>query len=313
MNIWVDDLIFRLNPHGGIARLWRELAPQLKHTLTDCAFDTERRPDLFISTYYMRAPAGAKSLVLVYDMIMERYPLLGRDNPDAIAKRAAIQNATAVVAISEWVAADVERHCNRSAAVAYCGGEERFQRALPNEVNAFQQKYGIDRPYVMMVGKRGLYKNARVLYQAWHGFVAAEGHLVLAVGGEPPSSDDRQFAAQHAWMQLDLPDSDLAAAYSGATALVYPSYYEGFGLPVLEAMTCGCPVVCGDGGSFTEITGDAAFVCDVTRPQSVAQALNATLVPSTRFHRVHTGMKRAKTFTWARMAEQIAEVVRTVA
>lgn len=313
MNIWVDDRIFQLNPHGGIARLWREIALQLKRALPDCTFDTHRHPDLFISTYYGRAPAGAKSLVLVYDMIMERYPLLGRDNPDAIAKRAAIEHATAVVAISEWVAADVQRFCKRSAAVAYCGGGERFQRALPNEVSAFQQKYGIDRPYVLLVGKRGLYKNARTLYQAWRGFVAAEGHLVLAVGGEPPSADDWQFAAQHAWVQLNLPDGDLAAAYSGATALVYPSYYEGFGLPVLEAMTCGCPVVCGDGGSLAEVIGDAAFSCDVTRPQSVALALNAALDPSTRFHKVHAGMKRARTFTWQRMAEQIAEVVRTVA
>jgi glycosyltransferase involved in cell wall biosynthesis len=137
--------------------------------------------------------------------------------------------------------------------------------------------------------------------------------MVVVVGGEPPSADDLSFAQQHAWVQLHTQDRELAAAYSGATALVYPSFYEGFGLPVLEAMTCGCPVVCGQGGSIPEVIGNAAFSCDVTRPQSIAAALNETLNPSIRFHKVHAGMKRAREFTWARMAEQVAEVVRQVA
>lgn len=315
MNIWIDDYIFQAQRNGGISRLWKHLAPALQQALPEHTFDPDSPPDLFISTYYRRAPLGVKSLVVCYDFIAERYDPIGWDHPDAVAKRAAVAGADAVVAISEWTAKDAKRFTRKPVTVAYPGGSEDFQRALPDAVNAFQQRYGILEPYILMVGNRGLYKNGRVVRSALRFWSGALGHRVVVVGGEPlrepelPADDLRDR-----WLRLDgLSDTDLAAAYSGATALVYPSLYEGFGLPVLEAMRCGCPVVCGRGGALVEVGSDAPFYCEPLLPKSMAAALEMTLNPSERLKHVMAGYEQAKRFTWATMASAVAGAIRSVA
>lgn len=314
MNIHIDDHIFRLQQQGGISRLWRSLMPELAGALPDATFDADRPADLFISTYYRPAPRGVKSVVLLYDAIHERLPSVGRNHPDAMDKRAAIQEASAVIAISQSVADDCQRYFGRAAAVAYCGGSEYFTRALPSEVDAFQRRHGILHPYVLMVGRRGGYKNGQSLYQAWGLWQGAANHLVLCVGGEDSTPADAAFdrALPQRRRRLALDDATLAAAYSGATALVYPSLYEGFGLPLLEALACCCPVVIGADGAGPEVAGEAGVYCDPLRPLSLAQALNQTLDPSLRLERAMAGYQQAKQFTWAKMARSVAEVIRTV-
>lgn len=305
VNIWTDSEIFRLQKQGGISRVWRELLCELEHGMPDATFNPNQRPDVFLSSYYARAPLGVPSVVVAWDFIAERSPLIGAQHVDAVAKRTAIGEAAAVVAISEWVAADCLRYTGKRATVAYCGGGERFTRALPDEVTEFQKRHNILQPYVLLVGKRGLYKNGRALEQAWRFFQAYQQHMVVVVGGE------QEHRPQ--WNRLELSDADLACAYSGATALVYPSIYEGFGLPVLEALACGCPVVCGNGGSLTEVHGGHAFICDPLIPRSLASALDAALDPSARLHTALAGMQHARQFTWKRFAAGVADAIRSVA
>ena len=166
MNIWIDDTIYRLQSHGGISQLWRKLTPALQAALPEATFDTRVTPDVFLSTYYQSAPEGVQSVVVVYDFLHERYPTIGAQHPDAVIKRAAIERADAVTAISQYVADDCQRFMHKTANVAYCGGSE-YQRALPSEVDAFRAKYNLHKPYVLTVGRRGLYKNINALYQAW--------------------------------------------------------------------------------------------------------------------------------------------------
>jgi alpha-1,3-rhamnosyl/mannosyltransferase len=97
---------------------------------------------------------------------------------------------------------------------------------------------------------------------------------------------------------------DLVALYSGARALVYPSLYEGFGMPVLEAMACGCPVIATDGSSLPEVAGDAALLVDLDDPQALGLALAAvTADPDARDRLVAAGHVRAGHFTWRATAE----------
>lgn len=314
MNIWIDDQIYHLQAHGGISQLWRKLTPALQAALPDAAFDQQQAPDVFLSTYYQPAPDGVKSVVLVYDFIHECYPGLGANHPDALQKRAAIGAASEVVSISAYVARDCQRFTGRESTVAYCGGGE-YKRATPAAVEAFCQRYQLRKPYVLTVGRRGLYKNIQAFYQAWGLWGRASHFDVLTIGGEDMLPADQWFDRRYPSTRraLRLSEAELQAAYSGAYALVYPSLYEGFGLPVAEALACGCPVITTRGGSLPEIGGSCVLYADAHRPATIASALDALSDVNTRYPLTLGGYEQARGFTWEQMGRDMAEVIRSVA
>lgn len=303
MTILIDDAIFRLQAHGGISTLWRKLLPYLQPLLQDIEC-----PTTYLSTYYAVPPASLRSISVVYDCIAEHYPAIGAQHPDATKKRAAIAAADGVVTISEWTATDVRGLTDKPVFVAHCGTD--IQRASPAQVAAFKARYGIEKPYVLIVGRRGLYKNVGVIYQAWRFFNAQDNYQVLAIGGEDRTIADNQFAQQYHWQHAHLDDSDLASAYTGAAMVVYPSLFEGFGLPVLEAMACGTPVVCGERSAIPEFAEDSPYYANVFLPLSVADAMNQALQPD--FERQQTAMHRAQLYTWERMAQHMSQAIKDI-
>lgn len=301
-NIVIDDAIYTMQSSGGISTLWRALTPALKEALPEFTFDSTKPADIWLSTYYQPAPEGAKSIVMVYDFIHERYPGLSRFSQDSQWKHAALARADAVIAISQWTAADAKIYAPDTATdVAYPA--TTLHRASHDEVQAFKAKYGLPDSYVLIAGRRDLYKNVSTYWQAVS--LIQQSPFTLCIGGETMASSPSQ-------RQLRLPDSELAAAYTGALCLVYPSLYEGFGLPVLEAYACGCPVICGSGGALAEING-AALVVDVTRPREIAQALATMSDPGVRIDYILKGYEVARRFGWPQMAERVAAVIRSVA
>ena len=109
-------------------------------------------------------------------------------------------------------------------------------------------------------------------------------------------------------------DETLACLYSGALSFVYPSLYEGFGLPILEAMACGCPVICSDVASMPEVAGDAAIRIDPASPDDLAAAINLlTGDQNTRQCLIARGFARAADFTWKRTAEKTLGVFQKIA
>ncbi|MEK7518706.1 MAG: glycosyltransferase family 1 protein, partial [Patescibacteria group bacterium] len=105
-----------------------------------------------------------------------------------------------------------------------------------------------------------------------------------------------------------VPQNDLVALYSGAEALVYASLYEGFGLPILEAMQAGCPVATSNISSMPEVAGDAAVLVDPREPQDIAKGIEKVL--SNRESWIKKGFARAKEFSWERTAKRTLEVYR---
>jgi glycosyltransferase involved in cell wall biosynthesis len=314
VKIQIDGAIFGLQAQGGISRLWRQLIPPLRAALPEVEW-VQAEPDLFISTYYRPAPTGARSLVMIYDWIAERYPAIGASHPDAVAKRLAVKEAAGLVAISARVSDDTVRYANRSALVAECGGSEHCKRVVGSGVEHFRTARNLGtNPYLLTVGNRGLYKNVQSLYQAWQFFPPTEEPILLVqVGGEADLPQDRAFdrAFPGIRRKLTLSDADLSAAYSGAVALVYPSLFEGFGLPVVEAMSCGCVVIGGE--TMTEIANGALIYTDVTRPQMIATAVQAAFDPATAIHCAMEGYERAARYTWTSMAAKVAAEIRRIA
>jgi glycosyltransferase involved in cell wall biosynthesis len=110
-----------------------------------------------------------------------------------------------------------------------------------------------------------------------------------------------------------ISDEDLPVLYSAATAFVFPSLYEGFGLPPLEAMACGTPVLCSNASSLPEVVGDAALLFDPEEPEAIAEALRTTAKDAALRERLRVeGLRRAAEFSWDRAARETVEVYRRV-
>src|ERR1700733_1860169 len=153
------------------------------------------------------------------------------------------------------------------------GVETRFQPADPEVVQKTKTKFGLSAPYILSVGSLEPRKNLQMLLKAWKSgsfdgatlaVVGASGHLFPKLKFDSPPAGVRLLGS--------IEDEELPLLYSGAAGFVYPSLYEGFGLPPLEAMACGCPVACSVAASLPEVCGDAARYFDPDDPEQIAAA-----------------------------------------
>lgn len=274
----------------------------------------ELRADVFLTTYYTRAP-GVRNVQLVYDFIPE---VMGYDLqlPEWQAKQRALTTADQLLAISESTRADLLRLYHtppERVGVAHCGVSGAFFPAPAPDIERLRRVHGLRRPYFLLVGNRGLYKDCTAFFRAFAALPAAAETQVFAVGGKPGRTAGEAAAApgcqftEAPW----LPDEALRAAYSGALALVYPSRYEGFGLPVAEAMACGCPVITTRHSSLPEVGGDAVRYVDPDSPAEMSAALQEVRTPDARVRRAIAGLQRARQFRWATMARTLAAVLLT--
>jgi glycosyltransferase involved in cell wall biosynthesis len=272
----------------------------------------EEGASLFVSTYYT-TPIATPSLMLVYDLIPERLRL-NMSDPSWDEKRLAIEHASAYACISENTRNDLREldpaSRGKHAHVVLLGVEEVFRPASTDDVAAFLAARSISRPYFLLVGERrgrDGYKNTELLFRALHNASQLSGHEVVCVGGQTQVEPELRVAGPNVrTRRLSLSDAELRLAYAGATALVYPSRYEGFGLPVAEAMACGCPVITTKLASLPEVAGDAALYVDPDDPQELQEALHAVREPGRRAAMVTAGTNQASAFRWDRASAAFA-------
>ena len=202
--------------------------------------------------------------------------------------------ALRVVTVSEFAATEIESLLGVEAVVVPGGVDhERFVPGSPRR----------DRPYVLTVASQTARKNLAALGETARR-LAADGVELLAVGGSRP-----QFAGEG-----DVPvrvlghvsDEELRGLYAGASAFVLPSLYEGFGLPVLEAMACGVPVVASDRGALPETCGGAALLVDPIDSSAIAEAV-VTALGNEELRQA--GLRRAAEFSWERTTEELIRIL----
>ena len=238
---------------------------------------------------------------------------------------AALRRATRIIAPSENTKADLvsrlgvapERVC-----VTYEGVDPFFHESITDEERHVRlQSMGIRRPYLLHVSGFARRKNVPVVLEAVR-LLRNRGRrdhaLVLAGGGGWSHRLGAEVAARGVEDATQytghVSREDLRALYVGAAALVYPSLYEGFGLPPLEAMACGTPVVAADTSSLPEVVGDAGVLVDPGDAGAWADALDRVLTDTTTRHMlVERGRRRARSFSWDRTARQTLAVYKEAA
>ncbi len=270
---------------------------------------------LFVSTYYT-FPERTHSMIMLHDMIPE---VTGQDLslPEWRAKATAIQKASAYLCVSNSTMTDFRQlHPELTGRPVYLTpnavGDE-FHSAPLDEVAAFCSRFGIRRSYFLLVGRRALYKNAQLFCRAFASWERRAQFDIVCAGGAPELERSLQGLLHGLPCHvLALSDAELAAAYSGAAALVYPSRCEGFGLPILEAHKCGCPVITCRNSSLPEVAGQAALFVGENDVAGLQAALGRVLDDATRRRLIEQGLENTRRFSWARTAGALVEAVKAV-
>ncbi|CAB4973406.1 MAG: glycosyltransferase [Actinobacteria bacterium] len=281
---------------------------------------TRRRPstpvDVLHSTFYLphglAGYPGARRIVTVHDMIPELMPKTRRRLDFITLKRRYVHTADHVICVSEATRQDLLRCYGPVAApitVVHHGVDPAFTPNVPRWADLPDR-------YVLYVGNRGAYKDAAVLMDAFARVMKDEPETrLLFVGGGPFTRTERQrletLGIDRVTDQRSLPDAEMPAAYGQALMCVFPSRFEGFGLPALEAMACGTPTILAAGSSLPEVGGDAAAYFTPGSTDELTQAMtNLVGDDVARSELSAAGIDRARQFTWERTAANTAAVYR---
>jgi len=272
---------------------------------------------LFHATEHLLLPLRSVPTVLtVHDLIFRRLPAHHKPLNRWYLNMSLplyCRRATHIIAVSECTRRDLIAAYNLSPekiTTVYEAAAPRFTPQSPETVTAARARYGLPDRYLLFVGTIEPRKNLPRLLAAFEA-VRAEGLSdgLVIVGKRGWLYDDFFARLEHSpardaiLLPGYVPDEDLPAVYAGAQALVFPSLYEGFGLPVLEAMACGTPVVASNASSVPEVGGDAAFYFDPVDVDAMIEAIRRLL----RDHELQDGARvqglaRAAEFSWGMSA-----------
>jgi len=188
-----------------------------------------------------------------------------------------------------------------------------FGPASKNAIRLARDKYSIEHPYFFFAGTHEPRKNLARLFLAWEQVGGVLGQHELVVAGEPGEvfrNTGYRTVPSRVRLLHYVPDSDLPGLYAGAVAAVLPSLYEGFCLPVLEAMACGTPVITASGSCLPEITGGAALLVDAHESRSIASAMRMLVDDRGLADELRArGLVRAQEFSWDTSAQQLQSIL----
>jgi len=281
--------------------------------------------DLFHSPdFVLPAISGdVPSLLTVHDLSFVHFPdtftpaLINYLN--GVVPRS-VDRATHILADSQATKEDLVNIWNvpqNKITVLYSGVSGKFRPVTEKEqLRLVREKYGLgDDPYFLSVGTVQPRKNFQMLFRAFEPVAKEFEHNLFIAGGkgwlyEKVLVDiERRGLTDRVRFIGFVDDADLPALYSGATLFLFPSIYEGFGLPLLEAMACGVPVITSDASSLPEVSGEAAIQLSPEQPERWTSAIMELLNdPGRRAALVAAGFIQARTFTWTKASRQLASI-----
>jgi glycosyltransferase involved in cell wall biosynthesis len=284
------------------------------------------RPDVLLcplNVVPLLAPCPA--VVTVHDLAFLRFDLhkSAKRRYLSVLTRLSVKRAAHVITVSEFTRREVLELLNvppDKVTTIHNGRDERLQPQEPASIEAFRQQHDLPPRFLLFVGTLEPRKNLPTLLRAY-AEVKDQLNLPLLIGGGKGWRYDEIFALvqqlgieQHVRFLGFLPQDDLALYYAAATVVIYPSLYEGFGFPPLEAMSVGTPVITSNVSSLPEVVGNAALTVS---PQDVTELANAILRlasdPALQAELRSRGLIQAQQFSWQRAASETIRVLRHVA
>lgn len=330
----LNDFVKSLDA-GNIKKKFSPLPPKVLeflwngiHVLPIEAFTGEL--DVFHSSDWLEPPTSrAKRITTIHDFAVFKYP-------ETFAKRGGhdiVENqkrklhfvkhySDLIIAVSETTkkdAMEILKIPEEKIKVIYEAADQIYYRREAQEIAEVRQKHKIEGDYLLCVGTREPRKNLDRVVMAFAEIAAANKDLTLVIAGkygwgEDLAGDQLSAIGNRIKLLGYVEKEDLARLYSGAGAFVYPSLYEGFGLPILEAMNCGAPVITSNLGSMKEIAGGAALLVNPHSVEDIAGAVSKVLRNKEVREKLKlAGERRAKDFSWEKSALQTLELYRKLA
>ncbi len=275
--------------------------------------------------YIVPPKVDGKKIVTVHDMVYKTFPETVRGRTRYMLEtglKRSLKRADLVVTDSEFSRQEIIKYFPSAAEklrVVPCGVDQ--SRFHPEENSAFiedtKEKLGIEGEYFLYLGTLEPRKNLRRLMIAYDAFRKgkAEYPKMVLAGGKGWLNEELFRAIKELGLEQDVlqlsyvPDAQICALMSGALAFVFPSIYEGFGMPPLEAMACGVPVLTTHAASLPEVVGDSALICDPYQPQQMTDCLEQ-LYHDAKLRRElrASGLRRARMFSWENAAAILYDV-----
>ena len=286
------------------------------------------KPDIFISPDgYLSLKSKIKSLVVIHDLNFEHYPkdipIIARNHYRYYFPKYA-HKATRIATVSEYSKNDIVKQYNINPDkidVVYNGSNELFKPVAENEKIIIREKHTNGNPYFVFVGALHPRKNLKNLFKAFDLFRKSNSTntKILIVGEKKWWTQEIRQAYENLQFKNDvifsgrLGITELQKVLGSALALTYVSYFEGFGIPIVESFQCNVPVITSNVTSMPEIAGDAALLTDPFSVESIADAMTQiTFDKKLRDTLIVKGMERCKLYSWDHSADRLWKTIEKV-
>jgi len=251
---------------------------------------------------------GIKSIVTIHDLIFLRYPEFYKSWDVAMYKRkylASCFRADAIIAISENTKKDILEHLNIPAEkihVVYQSASADYYQAIPeHETRRVRQKYLLPETYLLYVGSLNKRKNLAPLIEAIPRLKNKDLQLIIVGSGSEKKRLEQVVQNEGVSRQVrflsGVPNEDLPSLYHGARVFIYPSLYEGFGIPIIESLLCKTPVILNHGSCFHEAAGEGGLYVDVSNSMKLAEAIDFLLDDQNNLEVARKGFDHVQKFS----------------